>query len=68
VFAAAFGPDSAKRHREAAAQTGAALAELRLDSLALDLDSPEDLASFLAAAGAGRRTRALLAELGVAAG
>jgi 2-phospho-L-lactate guanylyltransferase len=68
VFPAAFGPDSAKRHREQAERGGVSLAELRLDSLALDLDSPEDLASFLAGSGAGRRTRALLAELGVAAG
>ncbi len=60
----AFGPDSAARHRALARAARAPLRELALPSLALDLDSAEDLDAFLAAPGAGARTRALLAELG----
>ena len=59
----AFGPDSAARHRAAAADAGVPFRELELPSLAVDLDSPEDVAAFLAAPGAGRRTRALLERL-----
>jgi 2-phospho-L-lactate guanylyltransferase len=68
VIPAAFGPDSAKHHRELAERAGVPCAELRLASLALDLDSPEDLGHFLAGGGAGGRTRALLHELGVSPG
>jgi 2-phospho-L-lactate guanylyltransferase len=60
-----FGPDSADRHREAAARRGLPLAERVLPSLAVDLDRPEDVSAFLSAdGGGGRRTRALLRELG----
>lgn len=55
-----FGPESARRHREAARAAGIAYHELPLPSLAIDLDQPEDLARFLASAGGGPRTRALL--------
>lgn len=55
-----FGPDSARRHREAAAAAGVAHHALALASLAIDLDAPEDLATFLATGGGGARTRALL--------
>jgi 2-phospho-L-lactate guanylyltransferase len=56
-----FGPQSAARHREAAREAGIAYHELALASLAIDLDQPEDLATFLATEGGGVRTRALLA-------
>lgn len=62
-----FGPDSAKRHREAAEAAGVAYHELPLPSLAIDLDEPEDLETFRAtrfgAGIGGRRTRALLDEV-----
>jgi 2-phospho-L-lactate guanylyltransferase len=57
-----FGPESAKRHREAALAAGVAYHELWLPSLAIDLDAPEDLAAFLATPGGGLRTRRLLAR------
>jgi 2-phospho-L-lactate guanylyltransferase len=62
-----FGPASAAAHREAARAAGVPLVELALPSLALDLDDEEDLRAFLAGPGAGARTRAALAALGVAA-
>jgi len=58
-----FGPDSAKRHREAAEAIGVRFSELPLPSLAIDLDRPEDLEAFLAQPGGGPRTRALLESL-----
>jgi 2-phospho-L-lactate guanylyltransferase len=61
-----FGPDSAALHRQAAAAAGVAFRELQLESLAIDLDRAEDLEDFLAGAGDGPRTRAMLAELGIA--
>lgn len=64
----AFGPESAERHREAAKQAGVAVRELKLPSLRLDLDTEADLRAFLAGPGAGPRTRAALAELGIAGG
>ncbi len=60
VIPCCFGRDSAKRHREAAAEAGVAYHELPLASLAIDLDQPEDLEAFLATRGGGTRTRALL--------
>jgi 2-phospho-L-lactate guanylyltransferase len=68
AFASRFGPDSARRHRAAAAAAGVPLVELGLPSLALDLDDEADLRAFLAGPGDGPRTRALLASLGVAPG
>jgi len=65
AFPSRFGPDSARRHREAAAAAGVPLVELALPSLALDLDDEADLRAFLAGPGEGPRTRALLASLGV---
>ena len=64
VIPAAFGRESAKRHREYAEAAGAELREMPLPSLFLDLDAPEDLDAFLATPWGGRRTRALLQELG----
>jgi 2-phospho-L-lactate guanylyltransferase len=66
VIPAGFGAGSARRHRRLAEERGVALRELSLPSLALDLDDASDLRAFLAceaAAGGGRRTRALLREL-----
>jgi 2-phospho-L-lactate guanylyltransferase len=61
---ASFGPGSAKAHRDLAARTGVAFRELALPSLALDIDEPDDLDTFVRSASGGRRTRALLRELG----
>jgi 2-phospho-L-lactate guanylyltransferase len=68
----AFGPGSADRHRERAERAGFEVATEALESMALDLDTPEDLAA-LAAELAERperapRTADALAELGKAAG
>lgn len=57
-----FGPDSAKRHREAADAARVPFIEIELDSLTIDLDQPEDLDAFLKTKGGGRRTRSLLEE------
>lgn len=61
-----FGPESAKRHRDAAASRGVAYHELPLASLAIDLDEPEDLEAFRSSTFGkhmgGLRTRALLAQ------
>jgi len=62
VIPACFGPDSAKRHREAAAQAGAALVELPLASFAIDVDRAEDARAILARPTLGAHTRALLGE------
>jgi 2-phospho-L-lactate guanylyltransferase len=58
-----FGPQSAKAHREAAAEAGLPFRELPLASLEVDLDQPEDVARFLASGSGGTRTRALLHRL-----
>jgi len=63
IIPAAFGPDSARAHRELAANAGAAFVELALPSLAIDIDEREDLEKIASSASAGRRTRALLREL-----
>ncbi|MDJ0852607.1 MAG: 2-phospho-L-lactate guanylyltransferase [Myxococcota bacterium] len=64
VIPAGFGPASAKVHRELAERAGVPFVELPLPSLALDLDEPDDLESFLAGPGGGSRTRRLLQQLG----
>jgi 2-phospho-L-lactate guanylyltransferase len=63
IIPAAFGPDSARAHRDLAASTGVAFEELALPSLAIDIDEREDLEKFASSASAGTRTRALLREL-----
>ncbi|MBW2269370.1 MAG: 2-phospho-L-lactate guanylyltransferase [Deltaproteobacteria bacterium] len=63
VIPANFGSNSAKRHRELCEQAGVTLREIPLRSLALDLDTPEDIDAFLETALGGRRTRRLLHEL-----
>jgi 2-phospho-L-lactate guanylyltransferase len=62
-----FGPESAEAHRDLARQAGVPFRELALPSLAIDLDSREDLADFLAAPSGGPRTRARLRALGLGA-
>ena len=64
VIPARFGPDSAKRHREAATAAGAALVEIPLASLAIDVDRAEDARAILALPSLGARTRALLEAWG----
>ena len=66
VVPCCFGKDSAKRHKEAAAESQVDYHEIELPSLAIDLDQPEDLEAFLATEGGGRRTRALLTSSGLA--
>jgi 2-phospho-L-lactate guanylyltransferase len=61
---ALFGRDSAKRHREAAAEAGVTCVEPQLTSLSIDLDDAGDLERFLALRSGGTRTRALLERLG----
>jgi len=63
IIPAAFGPDSARAHRELAASAGVAFVELALPSLAIDIDEREDLEKIASSASAGERTRALLREL-----
>jgi 2-phospho-L-lactate guanylyltransferase len=63
IIPAAFGPDSARAHRELAANAGVSFVELALPSLAIDIDEREDLEKFASSAAAGKRTRALLREL-----
>jgi len=63
IIPAAFGPDSARAHRELAASAGVAFEEIALPSLAIDIDEREDLEKFASSASAGRRTRTLLREL-----
>ncbi|MEX2446591.1 MAG: 2-phospho-L-lactate guanylyltransferase [Dehalococcoidia bacterium] len=51
VISTAFGEDSAQRHREACATAAATLVELDLDSLRVDVDTLEDLATVWAQVG-----------------
>ena len=72
AFEPAFGPDSCARHVSRARAIGISFALERLDSLALDLDTPEDLEA-LAVELAERperapRTAEVLAKLGRATG
>jgi 2-phospho-L-lactate guanylyltransferase len=62
IIAAGFGPDSARIHRDLATRAGVPFEEIPLDSLAIDIDEPEDLETFMRSASAGTRTRALLRE------
>lgn len=49
-----FGPDSARRHLEAAQQAGLRAVRLDLPELALDIDTPADLSRLRDATSAGR--------------
>jgi 2-phospho-L-lactate guanylyltransferase len=60
VIPARFGSDSAKRHRDAAADAGVPCVELSLPSLAIDVDLGEDARAILSVPTLGPRTRALL--------
>lgn len=60
---ARFGPDSAKRHREAAAAAEVDYHELALPSLAIDVDVASDAEALLQTEGAGLHTRAVLDRL-----
>ena len=61
---ACFGPQSAARHREAAAAAGVPIWIEECESLALDLDQVEDVERFVQTNYSGLRTRALLDQLG----
>jgi 2-phospho-L-lactate/phosphoenolpyruvate guanylyltransferase len=61
AIAPAFGPGSRERHQAAAVAAGVDHAVVRLASLALDVDTPEDLAVLRASAHVGPRTAAVLA-------
>jgi len=63
VIEARFGPDSARRHREAASEAGVPCQVLSLASLAIDVDVAEDARAILACPTLGRRTRAALEAL-----
>ena len=65
LISTAFGAGSAAAHRALATGANAALRELALPALAIDLDRPDDLAALLETeSAAAPRTRALLARLG----
>jgi 2-phospho-L-lactate guanylyltransferase len=68
AIAPAFGPGSCERHVERAERRGLAVGVERLDSLALDLDTPDDLVALRRAIAAqpqrARATAAAIAELG----
>jgi 2-phospho-L-lactate guanylyltransferase len=63
----AFGPGSRRRHEQIAAQAGVAAEVVEVPSLALDVDTPEDLialrAAFETRRGGAAHTRGLMAQL-----
>jgi 2-phospho-L-lactate guanylyltransferase len=61
AIAPAFGPGSRERHQSAAEAAGVDHAVVRLASLGLDVDTPEDLAALRTSPHCGPRTSALLA-------
>jgi 2-phospho-L-lactate guanylyltransferase len=64
AIAPGFGPASFARHRERALDAGAAWQVAELPALALDVDTPDDLAALRRAlAGTGTRTAAVLESL-----
>ena len=63
IISAAFGPDSARAHRNLAAVAGVAFESIALPSLAIDIDEQKDIEEFANTATAESRTRALLREL-----
>ncbi|HEX6026115.1 MAG TPA: 2-phospho-L-lactate guanylyltransferase [Solirubrobacter sp.] len=66
VMEPAFGEGSFARHSARARAAGAAVEVAELPSLALDVDTPEDLAALLAGRAAAPRTRALLEDAAAA--
>lgn len=68
VFEPSFGPDSLRRHREAAEASDVPFSVREVESLALDVDTAEDLDALTsvleARRGVAPRTRGALAQLG----
>jgi 2-phospho-L-lactate guanylyltransferase len=64
VIPGGFGPGSAKVHRDLAARAGVGFVRVELPSLAIDVDTGEDLGALVRSDAPARRTRALLRELG----
>ena len=62
VMRPSFGPGSCERHRQLAAEAGAEVEIVHLRSLALDVDTPEDLETLAELAGRAPRTLALLSR------
>lgn len=62
ALAPSFGPGSCARHREHARAEGVAVEIVELGSLALDIDTPEDLESLAHGGQRARRTLELLAR------
>jgi 2-phospho-L-lactate guanylyltransferase (CobY/MobA/RfbA family) len=63
AIAAHFGPDSFRRHVEAAAEADLPLAVCERPELAFDLDAPDDILTVLRSS-RQTRTRAVLQDLG----
>lgn len=67
AIAPSFGPGSCQRHRAAAAERGIAHAVVHVPTLALDVDTPEDLealrAEFARRHGGAAHTRGMLGQL-----
>jgi 2-phospho-L-lactate guanylyltransferase len=57
-----FGPDSCQRHLAHAGDAGIDAEVVRVPSLALDIDTPEDLGALATIPGRARRTQELLAS------
>ena len=66
LIATRFGPDSAARHRLAAAAAGAGVEQLNVPGLAFDIDTPQDLRDFCARTSA-TQSRAFLEKYGILA-
>jgi 2-phospho-L-lactate guanylyltransferase len=64
ILSPSFGEDSFERHRRLATGAGLEATVVRRPTLALDLDTPDDVAALLAG-GVDCRARRLLVELGV---
>ncbi len=63
TFALAYGPDSFDKHMAAALGARVAVREVHEPSLALDLDTPEDIATFMSMEAGAEELRAYLAAL-----
>jgi 2-phospho-L-lactate/phosphoenolpyruvate guanylyltransferase len=67
VLTPSFGPDSRRRHEADAAAAGVGAAVVELDSLALDIDTPEDLEALrqtlASTRGGAAHTRGMLSQL-----
>jgi len=63
TFALAYGPGSFDRHMTSALAAGVAVREVHEPALALDLDTPDDIAAFMRMEPGGEALRAYLASL-----